>query len=145
MMDRPATLYTAEILALAASLAEFPAVGSLPLTGSARSPSCGSNLAIHMALNSDGHIERIGIAAHACAIGQASAAVFAGAAIGRDLHGIAQAEADIAAWLAGNADMPDWPGLASIAPAAAYPARHGAILLAWKAALSALSSTGRHR
>ena len=45
------------------------------------------------------------------------------------------------AWLAGEAHQPDWPGLAPIEPARAYPARHGAMLLPWKAALAALSST----
>jgi NifU-like protein involved in Fe-S cluster formation len=34
--------------------------------------------------------------------------------------------------------MPDWPGIDLIAVARDYPARHGAIMLAWEAALSAL-------
>ena len=33
-----------------------------------------------------------------------------------------------------------WPDLDLVAPAVAYPARHGAMLLPWKAALAALSS-----
>ena len=49
--------------------------------------------------------------------------------------------AGLEAWLAGEAHPPDWPGLAPIEPARAYPARHGAMLLPWKAALAALSST----
>jgi hypothetical protein len=30
--------------------------------------------------------------------------------------------------------LPDWPGLTAIAAARDYPARHGAIMLAWQAA-----------
>jgi hypothetical protein len=35
--------------------------------------------------------------------------------------------------------MPDWPGLAAIAPAREFPGRHGAIMLPWTAARDALS------
>ena len=37
-----------------------------------------------------------------------------------------------------TAPQPGWPGLDALAAARAYPARHGAILLAWRAALEAL-------
>ena len=139
-MTRAAVLYTPAILELAAGLAEFPPDPALSLTGSARSPSCGSMLTLQLALDDGQRITRIGVAAQACAIGQAAATIFARAAPDRSLSDISAAEAAIAAWLAGEGALPEWPGLALIAPAAAYPARHGAILLAWRAALSALSS-----
>ncbi len=44
----------------------------------------------------------------------------------------------LAAWLTNDGAMPDWPGIALLEPARGYPARHGAILLAWDAALDAL-------
>ena len=72
--------------------------------------------------------------AQACAIGQAAAAIFAEAAAGRSGNDIAEAESAIRAWLAGEAALPDWPGLETLTAAQAYPARHGAILLAWQAA-----------
>lgn len=133
-------LYTPEILGLAVGLADYPADAALPLSGSARSKSCGSSLTMQLATDAAGHIMRLGIATHACAIGQASAMIFAQAAPGRTTGDIAATETAITAWLAGEGALPAWPGLASIAPAAAYPARHGAILLPWRAALSALSS-----
>lgn len=133
-------LYTPEILGLAAGLAAFPADLSLPLAGSARSKSCGSSMTMRLAVDKDRQVTQLGIAAHACAIGQASAAIFALAAIGRSADDIIAAERAIVAWLAGEQPLPDWPGLGAIIPAAAYPARHGSILLAWRAALSALSS-----
>jgi hypothetical protein len=47
--------------------------------------------------------------------------------------------AGIAAWLGGDAPLPDWPGLAALAPARAHPGRQEALLLPWKAAAQALS------
>lgn len=135
------TLYSTDVLGLATGLARWPMTDGLPLRGSARSASCGSTLAIGLALDDAGAIARVGLSAQACAIGQAAAALFADHAPGLDHAAIAGAESGLARWLAGEAAMPDWPGLAIIAAAAAYPARHGAILLAWRAALSALSST----
>ena len=143
--SRTAALYTPEVLELAAGLAAFPQDQALPLAGTARSAACGSNLALRLALGADGTIGAIGISAHACAIGQAAATLFARAALGRSPAQIAEAEAAVARWLAGEAPLADWPGLAAIAPAAAWPARHGAILLGWRAALAALSSDGQAR
>jgi NifU-like protein involved in Fe-S cluster formation len=133
-------LYTPEILGLSVALADYPPDSTLPFSGTAGSKSCGSTMTVQVAMDDDGRVARLGIAAHSCAIGQASASIFARAATARSAAQIAGAETAIAAWLAGEGAMPDWPGLVAIAPAAAYPARHGAILLPWRAALSALSS-----
>jgi len=143
-----ARLYTPELLALAASLAELPLDPSLPLHGRARSASCGSTVEMALAVDDAARIARIGLRAQACAVGQASAALFAAGAIGRTRADIAEAADALAAWLKGEGAPPDWPGLAVIAPAAAYPARHAAILLGWAAALDALAPlalpTGRN-
>jgi NifU-like protein involved in Fe-S cluster formation len=76
----------------------------------------------------------------ACAVGQAAAAVFARHARGRDLAAIRGMLDRLEAWLDDEGPAPDWPDLALVAPARAYPARHGAMLLPWKAAAAALSS-----
>lgn len=136
-------LYTPEVLGLATSLARWPLDGDLPLAGSARSRSCGSTLDLGLALDGEGRIARIGLRAQACAIGQAAAAIFAAAAEGRDARDIAAAGEAIAEWLAGDRALPEWPGLAMIEAAAAYPARHGAVLLAWQAASMALSTAAQ--
>ena len=134
-------LYTPELLALAVALADYPADPGLPLHGDARSKSCGSTLAADVAVDAEGRIARLGLRVRACAVGQASAAIFARAAAGRTLDEIAAAQAAIADWLVGTADLPDWPGLEAIAAARAYPGRYGAIMLPWTAARDALSST----
>jgi len=131
-------LYTPEILAEAMELTQFPWDETLPLRGSARSRSCGSVIEIALRPDAGNLIAQIGIKPHACAVGQAAASCFARAAIGKDLSELRVSRTGLSRWLNGEADMPDWPGIALLEPARAYPARHGAILLAWDAAISAL-------
>lgn len=138
-MSSAAALYNAEVLRLAVTLANYPLSAELPLRASTRAPLCGSALELGLALDDQDRIARIGLKTHACAIGQAAAAVFAAGAEGRNRTAIAAALTDIEAWLAEPAaPMPGWSGLETIAAARAYPSRHGAILLSWKAALAAL-------
>jgi len=133
-------LYTSELLALTLKLAAYPFDEALPLEGTARSKSCGSTLALRLALDGKGVIAQLGMRVHACAVGQASAAIFAEAASGRDRGAIELAARQMERWLAGEGAMPRWLGVAALDPARAYPARHGAMMLPWRAALGALSS-----
>lgn len=139
-MSAAARLYTPELLALAVELAQVPPLDTAGARGEARSPTCGSTLAMDLVLDADGRIERIGLRVRACAVGQAAAAIFSRHAPGRDLAGISGTLAALEAWLGGEGKAPDWPDLALIVPAQAFPARHGALLLPWKAALAALST-----
>jgi len=132
------TLYTPDILGAATALAGFAWDDSLPLKGDARSRRCGSTLMLGLSVDAAGRIDGLGLRAHACAIGQAAAYAFANAARGRSRTEIAAARGALAAWLAGEGPMPDWPGIALVEPALGYPGRHDAILLAWDAALAAL-------
>ena len=138
-MSSAERLYTPELLGWTMKLAEYRQVDGLPLTGEARSKSCGSTLAINFDVDSAGNIDAIGMRVSACAVGQASAAIFAASAPGRCGEEIAASLTAMEAWLAGSGDMPDWPDLHVIESARDYPARHGAMLLPWKAALAALS------
>lgn len=135
-----AALYTPELLALAVSLAEWPLDPSMPLAGEARSRTCGSTLRLTCAVDGEGRITGVGLQSAACAVGQSAAALFAQGARGRTGEDIRRARSAIAAWLAGEGELPAWPGLAALEPARAHPARHGAIVLAWDAALAALSN-----
>lgn len=133
-------LYTPELLALTLRLAEYPWVDPYLRSGEARSKSCGSTLTMGIDTDDIGTITRIGLRARACAVGQASAAIFADAAVGRGAEEIATAHRAMVQWLADEGGLPDWPGIAAIEAAHAYPARHGAMMLPWEAALAALSS-----
>lgn len=144
-MASTARLYTPQVLALATQLAERPFDPAMPRRGQARSTSCGSTLDLSLATDAGGRITGLGIRAQACAIGQAGAAIFAGAAQGRDAAQVAAALTAIERWLRDDGDLPDWPGLAAIAGARAHPARHGAVLLAWRAAIDALSQADKPR
>ena len=126
---------------MATSLADYPLSADLPLRGSARAPTCGSTIELGLALDAAGKITSAGMHAQACAIGQAAAAIFAAAAPGKNRREIESSVTGIEQWLAGGA-LPHWAGMAAIAAARDYPARHGAILLAWRAALVALAPPG---
>lgn len=132
-------LYTPELLALAVSLAAYPLTGDFPLAGEARSRSCGSTLRMGLTMDDAGRVERVGMRVAACAVGQASAAIFAAAVPGRTPEELTATLAALEAWLADDGPAPEWPGLDVLAPARAFPGRHGAMLLPWKAALDALS------
>ena len=139
-MASTARLYSPEVLGLATRLAAYPLADDLPLRADARAPACGSRIELGLATDFSGAITRIGLKAQACAIGQAAAAIFAEAAAGRSATDITATRDALQRWLAGAGDMPDWPGLAAIAPARDFPGRHGAIMLSWNAASQALSS-----
>ena len=140
--DRMASvpLYTPEILSLATGLARWCWNEALPRRATVRSRSCGSTLSLGIDVDGDGRIAALGIKAQACAIGQAAATIFAEGALGRGGAEIAQAERAVGNWLSGDGEVPDWPGIEAIAPARAYPGRHGAIMLAWQAAKDLLPS-----
>lgn len=138
-----ARLYTPAVLALATGLSAYPLADDLPLKAEARSRTCGSEVALGLALGADGTIARIGMQVRACAIGQASAALLAQDAQGRDPEALAATLGALESWLAGDGALPDWPGLDLLAPARAHPARHSALLLPWTAARKALSSSVR--
>lgn len=133
-------LYTPEMLGLAVELAQWPTDETLALRGDARSQSCGSTLDMSLAIDEQGRIEQVGMRVRACAVGQAAAAIFARHAAGRDEESLRASLAAMRTWLAGEGDMPDWPDLSLIAAAREYPGRHGAILLPWQAAITALST-----
>ncbi len=139
-MTSTAVLYTQSVLELATSLARWPWDDTLPLKGAARSKSCGSTLELGLETDRYGAICRIGIKTHACAIGQAAAAIFAAAAPGCTAGDIASACTEIEQWLAASGDLPTWPGFDALLAARDYPARHGAIMLSWKAARDLLPS-----
>ncbi|ABC63309.1 iron-sulfur cluster assembly scaffold protein [Erythrobacter litoralis] len=132
-------LYTADVLGLAVELARYPLTGEFFVVGEARSPSCGSTLQIGLDLTSQSGVERIGLQVSACAIGQASAALFARDAKGHTRVSLENGMQRVANWLARESEEEPWAGLDRVRAAREYPARHGAILLPWRAALDALS------
>lgn len=138
-------LYSPAILAAAVELADYPALADFDGEGTARSQTCGSHMTVQLALDDYARVSHLGMRVHACAIGQAAAALFARHARGQSGSDIAAHLHRIEAWLRGEAEQPDWPDIALIAPALAYPARHSAMRLPWMAACEALSSVPASR
>lgn len=139
-MTKP--LYTIEILRLAASLPPPAATfGRVDCAAERRSPTCGSRITVFVTLDHEGRIAALSQDVHACAFGQASAALLHQSAVGRDRAEVANALGDLADWLAGMRDDPGtWPNLSALAPARSRTGRHGAILLPFRALLAAISA-----
>lgn len=138
-----APLYTSEILRLAASLPEPRPLERVDGEAEERSPTCGSRIRIQVMLSTDGRVLGLRQQVHACAFGQASAALLARSAQGQDLETVDAAVADLHGWLAKEQEQPGgWPGLEALAPARARTARHGAILLPFRALAGAMRNAG---
>lgn len=128
-----APLYTPEILRLAVGVAEFPRLAHPDASEAGRTPICGSRIVVDLCVDALGRVDAVGMDVHACAMGQASAAVFARGVCGRTADEIETAGRAITDWLSGKADaLPDWPGVAALAPAIPHSARHAAIFLPFR-------------
>lgn len=138
--DRVASaLYNREILRLAASTASLERLRNPVASAERRSPVCGSRVTIDLALDDTGRIAALGGEVRACAMGQASTALFAGHAVGLNRKDIAAARDALAHWLGGGPrDDALWDEFDVFTPAIAHSARHAAILLPFDAALAAL-------
>lgn len=132
------TLYSLDILRLAAATARWPMPEDAQGRAERRSPTCGSRVAVGVLLDDAGRIEAIGFDISACALGQASAVLLASAATGRTCDDIRFASGALSDWLTGASGIPPaWPGIEALAAARDYPARHPSILLGFLAAADA--------
>lgn len=132
-----APLYNSDILRLAAGIPHHQRLPTPHGSAERRSPICGSRVTVDVALDAHGRVAEVGLLVRACALGQASASLLASNILGRSPGELAAARDAVAAWLAGEGGAPDWPGLAVLAPALGYPARHASIRLAFEAAAEA--------
>ena len=136
--SRAPALYSTELLALAIELADYPFDAAAPAIGHARSRSCGSVIDLS---SSGGSLEDLGLRVSACAVGQASAAIFARESSGMDAAAVAAMVENLGEWLQGQAPSSILPRLELLEPARPHLGRHEAILLPWRVALDALSKT----
>lgn len=137
-MSETMTLYSRDILRLAASIPHHARLAGAEASAEKRAPVCGSRVVVDVVCDAEGRVAALGQEVHACALGQASAALMGGHAIGRTHAELAESRDALAAYLAGTRDNPGtWPGLAVFADARRFTARHGAILLPFEAAAEA--------
>lgn len=135
-----ATLYNTEILRLAATIPYQERLPDPMASSEKRSPICGSRVTIDVNVGADGRVREIGMLVRACALGQAASSLLAAQVIGRSPAEIAAARDALTGWLAGEGDVPDWPGLGIFAPALPHSARHPSIRLAFEAAAEAAAA-----
>jgi NifU-like protein involved in Fe-S cluster formation len=134
-------LYTTEILRLAASLHDPHPLEREDGRAELRSPTCGSRISMTVQLDGNRRVERLSMQVHACAFGQASAALVNQHGVGRTHDEIAEALVIISRWLAQEQEEAgDWPGIIALEPARPRKSRHGAILLPFRALLAAIES-----
>lgn len=136
-------LYTTDILRLAATIPYQRRLDDPMGSSEKRSPICGSRVTVDVDVDDGGRVARIGMLVRACALGQASAALMGGHAVGRSADELDAARDALAAWLAGEGPVPDWPGLAQFAPAIPHSARHPSIRLAFEAVAEAARQAAR--
>ncbi|MBB5714812.1 iron-sulfur cluster assembly scaffold protein [Sphingomonas aerophila] len=137
-------LYNQDILRLAASIPFHERLVTPAASSEKRSPVCGSRVTVDVNLGPDGRVAEVGLLVRACALGQASASLLAANILGKSAEELEAARDALTAWLAGEGDAPDWPGLAVLAPARHYAARHPSIRLAFEAAAEAAREAARH-
>ncbi|HSQ98482.1 MAG TPA: iron-sulfur cluster assembly scaffold protein [Sphingomicrobium sp.] len=134
-------LYTTEILRLAASLHGPRQLERIDGEAELRSPTCGSRIRMAVHLDDERRVRMISQHVHACAFGQAAAALLEWHAIGRAHDEVSETLLLLSRWLAGDEDEAgDWPGLAALEPARRRKARHGAILLPFRTLLAAIEA-----
>lgn len=138
------TLYTRDILRLAAAIPHQRRLAQPQASAERVSPVCGSRVVVDLVADDEGRVAELGQEVRACALGQASAALMGTHAIGRSAAEFAEARDALADFLAGRRDDPgDWPGLGLFASARAFSARHASILLAFEAAAEAAGKAAR--
>lgn len=132
-------LYSTRILALAADIPHLDRLAAPDASVKRRSPLCGSTVTVDVAVT-DGVISGFGQDVKACALGQASAAVVAGAVLGTTRTQIETARDQLRAMLKDNGPVPDAPfdGLEVLIPAREFKNRHASILLALEATAEAM-------
>ena len=134
-----APLYTTEILRLAASRTAPSELERADGRAELRSPTCGSRVATAVELDGEGRVAALSQRVHACAFGQASAALLERGAGGRSRDEVERAVSELSDWLGGGEREPGW-GLTALAPARPRKSRHGAILLPFRALLAAIEA-----
>jgi len=131
-------LYRRELLRLAADATGAGQLASADATGSVHNPACGDRVSVELAL-ADGRITALAHITHGCILTQASAALLAGTAQGRDGAGLAALADSVRTFLRSGSAPADLPkGYEAFDGVTGHAGRHVCVLLPLEAALKAL-------
>jgi len=133
-------LYSKRILAFAANIPLTAELADFDGSANRRSPLCGSNLRVWVKMDGD-VVANYGQDVKACALGQASASIFASAVIGLTKAQIEIGRDQMFAMLTSDGPVPSAPfeELEVLLPARAYKNRHASIMLCFEATLDAIA------
>lgn len=132
-------LYSGRILELASDIPLSDRLSRPDATIKKRSPLCGSSITVDVELE-DGQISAFGQDVKACALGQASASIFAAQVIGQNAEAIEKARTELRAMLKEGGPAPSTPfdGYEVLIPARDFKNRHDSIMLVMDATLEAV-------
>ena len=140
MTDALFKLYTRDILRLAGAIARVGRLDDADGEATRTSRLCGSTMTVEIAVE-DGRITDYAQRIQACAFGQASAALFAETAPGRNVGEVEAGYAQVEAFLKGGAAPSGvWSDFERLEPVRKVKARHGAVLLPFETTLAALQA-----
>jgi NifU-like protein involved in Fe-S cluster formation len=135
-------LYHNRVLELAADIPHLGRLDGPDASVEKVSRICGSTVRVDVRLNAAGtHLEAIAVDPKACALGQATTAILSEHAIGASVEEIAAARDALKAMLKDDGPPPEgrfWE-LRHLQAVADYPPRHTSTLLAFDAAVAAIS------
>lgn len=134
------SLYSGQILALAADVPHLGRLADAQGSARRRSPLCGSTVTVDVRMEG-GRVAEFAQDVKACALGQAASALAGRAMIGRSRAEIEAARDALRAMLKEGAPPPEPPftGFEVLIPARAFKNRHASILLALEAAAEAVA------
>ncbi len=134
--------YSSDVLKLAADIPHLGRLSAPDASVRKVSRICGSALTLDVKLDEAGRISDLGLEVEACALGQASASVFAAAAIGANEAEIIAGRDGLKAMLRETGPVPEgrFAALSALEGARDYRQRHGSILLAFEAGAEAFEA-----
>ncbi|MDA1311372.1 MAG: iron-sulfur cluster assembly scaffold protein [Proteobacteria bacterium] len=137
-------IYQEKLLAYAGEIARNERLSDPDASATVVSRSCGSEVTVDLKLR-DGVITDFGQEVEACALGSASASIFARAVIGKTLAEIRQVRARMLEMLKKGGPPPDgdWAELALLEPARVFTNRHQSIMLPFNATIRAGEKVGK--
>lgn len=137
-------LYSDLILKAAAAIPPARRLESADASATKTSRVCGSEIDVDLKMDGD-RVAEFGMAARACALGQASASIVARRIIGASAGELLRLRDDMRAMLKENGAPPSggrWAELAALQPIRDYPQRHASTLLVFEAVAACLEALG---
>jgi NifU-like protein involved in Fe-S cluster formation len=131
-------MYQEKLLAYAGDIARIERLCDPDASATVVSRSCGSQVTVDLKMR-DGVITDFGQKVEACALGSASASIFARVVIGKTLAEIRKLRVRMLKMLKNGGPAPDgdWAELALLKPASIFNNRHQSIMLPFNATIRA--------